>query len=250
MVRGSGLESPYMTNQGLLPPNDVGSAYEDLLEAFRAAVENANLNISIPTRPVRNCFMQTAEQDIAMIEESLYLKGWPCRRLSGAKRLDVVIKALEKFSRNSWLLVNSTVYVNYFIVSDSTADLVQALHYDFVDGGQSCHPYFHVHLSNEPIPEADLRNTGFDLDVQLPDPPNQCWVTTKIPTPDMTLASVLYSLAADHLEEPIFRQFATNVHSIQARLPILSFDALRESFLESMQHFKSPHWFAHMAMTT
>src|SRR5271170_2319527 len=70
MVHGSGLESPFMTNQGLLPPNEVGSAYEALLEAFRDAVENANLKISFPPRPVRNCFMQTADQDTAMFEES------------------------------------------------------------------------------------------------------------------------------------------------------------------------------------
>ncbi len=235
-----------MSNQGILPPNKVGSAYESLLEAFRAAVEDANLSLSLPPRPVRNCFIQTGDATTAAFKESLYLKGWPCRKLSGTKRLDVVINALETFARPSWLLMKSTVYLNYFVVSNSIADLVQALHYDFVEGGQACHPFFHVQLSDEPIPEEDLRSTGFDLEVRSPARPNQCWVTTRIPTPDMTLASVLYSLVADHLEEDTFSQFAKNVHSIQERLPSPSFDPLRKSLEQSMAHFKSSHWFAHM----
>jgi hypothetical protein len=58
------------------------------------------------------------------------------------------------------------VYLNYFVVSSSDARLVQALHYDFVEGGQTNHPLFHVQLSNEPIPEAELRATGFDLELK------------------------------------------------------------------------------------
>jgi hypothetical protein len=238
-----------MSNQVVLPPNKVGSAYESLLEAFRAAVEDANLQIAIPARPVRSCFVQTGDATTAAFKECIYLKGWPCRRLAGAKRLDVVIRALETFARPSWSLVKSTVYLNYFVVSDSTAELVQALHYDFVEGGQPSHPFFHVQLSDEPIPEDDLRSTGFDLQVRLPAQPNQCWVTTRIPTSDMTLASVLYSLVADHLGEGTFSQFAKDVHPIQERLPLPNCQAMRKSFQESMTHFKSSHWFAHMEET-
>ena len=41
------------------------------------------------------------------------------------------------------------MYVNYFVVADSGARLVQALHYDYVDGGRADHPLFHVQLTDE-----------------------------------------------------------------------------------------------------
>jgi hypothetical protein len=248
MAHGS-VPKPDMSNQSVLPPNKVSSAYESLLEAFRATVEDANLTISIP-RPVRSCFLQTGDVGTAAFKECLYLKGWPCRRLPGSKRLDIVINALETFARPSWSLMKSTVYLNYFVVSDSTAELVQALHYDFVQGGQPDHPFFHVQLSDEAIPDADLKSTGFDLEVQLPERSSQCWVTTRIPTAEMTLASVLYSLVADHLGEGSFGQFANDVHAIQERLPSPNFDAMKKSFQKSATHFKSSHWFAHMLDAT
>ena len=181
-----------------------------------------------------------------LLKSRFYLKGWPCRQLGRSKRLDVVVKALETFSRPLWSLTKSTVYVNYFVVSDSGARLVQALHYDFVMGGQTDHPFFHVQLSNEPISTDDLRSTGCELELPKQDSVNECWVTTKIPTPDMTLASVIYCLVADHLGANSFARFAETVDSIQKRLPPPSFDSIRKSIEESSMHFKSSHWFAHM----
>ena len=160
--------------------------------------------------------------------------------------MDIVVKALETFNKPSWLLTKSSVYLNYFVVSDSAADLVQSMHYDFVDGGQADHPFFHLQLTDELIPESDLRSTGFDLEIRLLKQPNECWVTTRIPTPDMTLASVLYCVVADHLGAVSFKQFAENVHSIQDRLPPPSFEALKKSLQKTSVHFKSCHWFAHM----
>jgi hypothetical protein len=235
-----------MGTQTVLPPNPVGSAYESLIEAFRGAAEDANLSVHLPSRPVRSCFLQPGDATTAEFKESLYLKDWPCRRLAGSKRLDVAIMALETFARPSWSLTKSTVYLNYFVVSDSKAELVQALHYDFVQDGQVGHPFFHVQLSDELIPVDDLRNAGFDLELDASAPSNHCWVTTRIPTPDMTLASVLYCLVADHLGAGVFSQFAKDVHSIQDRLPSPNFDPMRKSLQKSMAHLKSSHWFAHM----
>jgi hypothetical protein len=157
-----------------------------------------------------------------------------------------VIKAREALEKSTWALTRSTVYVNYFVNSQSVAQLVRALHYDFESGGQADHPFFHAQLSDESIPEADLRTTGFDGTLKLPDNPHERWIGTRIPTPDMTLSSVLYCLVADHLGAAIFKQFAGNVHSIQDRLPNLEFDAMKESLKKTNGHFKSSHWFAHM----
>jgi hypothetical protein len=137
--------------------------------------------------------------------------------------------------------------LNYFVVSDSNARLAQSLHFDFVEGGQTDHPMFHVQLTAEQIPTDELRMTGFDLEVELPGQANECWVTTRIPTPDMTLASVLYCMVADHLGTHFFKDFAERVNSLQERLPRPSFDALlKKSFQKSPTHLKGSHWFAHM----
>ena len=122
--------------------------------------------------------------------------------------------------------------------------MVQSLHYDFVEDGQHDHPFFHVQLTDELIPQEDLQNAGFGLSVAVSG--NECWVTTRIPTPDMTLASVIYCLMADHLGASGFSEFAENVESIQNRIPAPSFEPIKKSLDASAAHFKSSHWFSHM----
>ena len=230
--------------KNVTPPNAVGSAYEEFLEAFRTAAEDAGQIVKLQNKPVRSCFSQSGETYV--FDHSLYLQGWPCRRLPKDKRLDIVIMVLETLTQPGWSLTKSTVYLNYLVVSNSGTVLVQSLHYDFVQGGQANHPFFHVQLDTEPIPDNELRSRGFDIELNLPNQLNECWVTTRIPTPDMTIASVLYCLIADHLGADIFKQFAERVHSIQDRLPLLSFDPVKNSLQRSDGHFKSSHWFAHM----
>jgi hypothetical protein len=233
-----------MSNQ-VTAPYKVSSAYEEFIEAFRTAVEGANQELLVPVRPLRSCFEASGAGSGVSFKTCLYLRGWPCRRLARGKRLDIAVKAMETLTRPAWSLTKSTVYLNYFVVSGSSATLVQSLHYDFLDGGQTDHPFFHVQISDEAIPEDDLLSAGFDLKLE-PSEPNECWVTTRIPTPEMTLASVLFCLVADHLGAGSFRQFAENVLSIQDRLPTPGFEALMKSLRESPVHFKSSHWFAHM----
>lgn len=235
-----------MSRKVISTPSKVRSAYESFLEAFSEIVQGANRNVSFPDAPVASCFTDSGRGTTVEFKRCLYLKDWPCRKLPVSKRLDVAVMALEEITRDSWLLKRSTVYLNYFVVSNATALLVQSLHYDFVEGGQPHHPFFHVQLTHEPIPEADLRSTGFDLQLKLQEPSSECWVTTRIPTSDMTLVSVLYCLVADHLGAGFFGQFAERVHSIQERLPPPTFDVLKDSIQKSSAHFKSSHWFAHM----
>jgi hypothetical protein len=78
-------------------------------------------------------------------------------RLKGGKRLDVIAVGLEELERNDpWKVKKSTVYLNYFTVADSKARLVQSLHFDFDEKGQVGHPFFHVELTHELIPEHQL----------------------------------------------------------------------------------------------
>lgn len=235
-----------MPEQTVTPPNPVSSAYEDFLETFRATVEDSNLTVRFPSRPIRSSFLDAGDNTRVVFTRGFYLKNWPSRRLPREKRLDVVIKAMETFVRPTWQLTRSTVYVNYIVVAGPGAKLVQALHYDFAEHGQNDHPFFHVQLTDELIPEADLRATGYDLDLPRPMEASECWVTTRIPTPDMTLASVLYCLIADHLGEARFAQFSHTVGSIEERLPPPAFQSIKKSLERYPKHFKSSHWFAHM----
>lgn len=222
------------------PPTQVISAYEDFVSRFQQAVEDADSSVALSSRGVPNCFF-TTNDGVVEFKLNVWVKGWRHRRL-GRRRLDVGIVALERLETKSWELVKSTVRVNYMIVSDGHARLVQSLHYDFEKDGQECHPLFHAQLSHELV---DLQDVGFNLDMDPLDDGNLCWVTTRIPTPDMTLASVLYCLVADQPNEGVFREFRTKVQPAQDRLPSLTYDALKDS-VERSSHFKSSHWFAHM----
>jgi len=238
-----------MSGRTVTPPYHVTNAYESFLEEFRKAVEGRNGQVLPLFVPLGSCFRESSDSGSVDFTICLYLKGCPCKRLPHGKRLDVVIKALETLDKSSWSLMRSSVYLNYFVAVDSMCQLVQSLHYDFVDGGQANHPFFHVQLTDESMPEGDLRSVGFELQLDVSEEPSQCWVDTRIPTPDMTLASVLYCLVADHLAE-IFSQFAESVDAVQDRLPTLRFEALTKSLQKSSLHFKSSHWFAHMRLPT
>lgn len=228
-------------------PNPISSAYDDFLGKFREAAEDSACTVALPNRPIRNSFFPLGDGSGASFVTSLYIKKLPSRRLAGKKRLDVAVRALETLKKPDWSITKSTVYLNYFVVSEDAVQLVQSMHYDFVKGGQNGHPMFHLQLDTDTIPANDLHELGMDTEkLKLPNAENECWVTTRIPTSDMTLPSVLYCLAGDHLPEPIFSQFAQKTRTIQDRFPRLEFEALKKSIAAVPPHFKSSHWFAHM----
>lgn len=227
-------------------PNPISSAYDDFLGRFREAAEDSNCTVWVPSRPIRNSFFPLPDNTGAEFKTSLYVKKLPARRLAGNKRLDVAIQALETLKKPTWSLTKSIVYLNYFVVSDAGVQLVQSMHYDFVQGGQTGHPIFHLHLDTKTLEFEDLREMGVDVEqLHLPEAANECWLTTRIPTADMTFPSVLYCLAGDHLPGGIFSQFSERSRAIQERMPALEFQPLKES-LRTSAHFKSSHWFAHM----
>lgn len=223
----------------------ISSAYEAFLEAFRLTAEDAACEVSFPSLPIANSFRRADSE--AVFAFTIYVKQLPCRRLSKTKRLDLVIHALETLERSSWTLQKSTVYLNYFVISSSGGRLVQSMHYDFVHGGQADHPYFHLQFDTDMISAGEFQSIGFDTSaIQVPEEDNESWVTTRIPTADMTLSSVLYSVVADHLGTSRFVEFAKKTDALYGRLPTLDFGYLKKSLEKEFAHFKSMHWFAHM----
>jgi hypothetical protein len=254
MDRGSGREETYVSKV-IQPPNKIRTAYEDFLERFQIAVEEAAGEVFVPDRPVGSSFTDSGRATVEF-KRCLYVRGLPSRRLSRSKRLDVVVMGLEELEKGTgnnkdlWTVRKSTVRLNYIVVSDANGKLAQSLHFDFDQAGQADHPFFHVQLNDERIATAEYPTRDLDFDWQLPTESNECCVTTRIPTSDMTLTSVLYCLAADHLSGDIFKQFALKVDPIQDRLPPLRFEALKNSVEKTSFHFKSSHWFAHMRVAT
>lgn len=232
-------------------PTKLWTAYEDFLYSFQGAVEQTSGQVFFPDRPVASCFTSSGNTSVEF-RRCLYLKGLRSRKLSGSKRLDLVVMALEELERGTgerdrelWTLRKSTVQLNYIVVANGVGKLAQALHFDFDQSGQIDHPFFHVQLTDEVIAANECLTGNVDFEIEPPSERSECYVTTRIPTCDMTLASVLYCLAADHLGGPIFDEFAKKVVSIEDRLPPLRFDALKESVQRFPLHFKSIHWFAH-----
>jgi hypothetical protein len=234
-----------MSSRTILIPSDIRSAYENFIEAFRDAAETATQKKMQVDKPLNACFNESEDGCSIIYIECFHLQDWPCKKLSKKERLDIYIKAMETFSRKPFLLLKSTVYVNYFIISNHEASLQQALHFDFEDGGQKNHPFFHAQLLDEQISPEDLYCAGLNHELRITHQFNKCWVTTKIPTPDMTLTSVLYCLLADNLDEKKFTEFADKVESAQNRLPHPKYDALKNSIQKNKSHLKSSHWFAH-----
>jgi hypothetical protein len=226
-----------------LVPYEVTNAYESLIEEFRNAVAGANGKVFPGYFPIQSCFVRSQENGKVIFKLGLYLKGCPCTKLPGKKRLDVQIKVLETLEKASWALTKSTVYLNYFILSKSKLQPVRLLHFDFQEGGQTRHPLFHVQMMDEVIPE-DIGSFGADIEPRMRLKSNQESIPSRIPTSEMTVASVLYCLAADHLGDGKFGEFAKRVCAIQSRLPKLRFEALKKS-LNASKDFKSSHWFAH-----
>jgi hypothetical protein len=225
-------------------PYDRVNVYERLLNSFASAVEEAGGEVRVPDVPLNNCFTSRGSAGVEF-KRCLYLRDCPCKRKPGGVRMDIAVSVLEMITPGTWSLDRSTVYINYFLVTDRKARLAQALHYDFVREGQEHHPFFHAHVTAQLVCLSEFRDTdlGVDRREDTPETP----IETRIPTSDMTIASVLYCLAADHLKPTIFEKFAKDVQAIEDKLPMLRFDSLRESLEEHRDHFRSSHWFAHMS---
>lgn len=225
------------------PPYAVTQAYSDLVEAFRLVAENCNAEVVFPRPPVEACFHPA--HDECEFRWSVWLKSWPHRHLPGSARLDIALRVLERLRRTSagsWEVAKSTVYATYLRVENDRGRVIQTVHYDFLADGQECHPMFHAQLTGECADMADMEAW---IPVDGPEADRLSKVVMRIPTSDMSLASVLYCLVADHLGGSSFREFQGKAHNIQERLPQLGYGALREGIIRS-QHFKSSHWFAHM----
>lgn len=189
----------------------------------------------------------TRDADGATLDCLIFLKGWPYKSVTGrrTRQLDIVVRAVEKFSKRSWRVQKSDVHVLYLQPSlEGEAKVIQNIHYDFQENPDSAHPVFHAQFGNKMIEDFDkFPEISLPSNFRLDPTDDKAYKNLRIPTAHMGLASVLFSLAADHLEHDVFEVFAQSTSKCLESIPDAECDSLRANAKSDSFTYKSMHWY-------
>ena len=224
-------------------PYKVTEKYERLISALSEAGTGADCGEVAAARPVLSCFRSDDSGEV-IFDCTLYLKSWRWKGVSTKERINILIHAKERIHRTNQVILSSTVCVNYFTVSDEHLAFLQAFHYDY-DPGQKDHPLFHMQVTNRCIALSTEDSEQLELQMPVAVAPAvlRC---ARVPTCDMTLASVLLCLAADHVGGPLFAEFLAKICDLQKEMPQPNIDKLGNSLGIQVRDVRSSHWFRHM----
>jgi hypothetical protein len=222
------------------------SVYERLLEAIDDAAAKANAG-AVRRRQSR---VSNFKRQGSVVEFGCYVifENWKWRASHTHERVTIVLHAQEELAANCTALNRSTVRVSYFDARDDGVRPLHTVHFDF-GPQQICHPTFHAQLTADPIipPDDEAEELKCEVHFTPTFDKGRCFQNARIPTCDMTLASVLLCLAADHLGVEFFREFKANVIEIQKSMPVPSYDEeMRKSLGGDLRRLSSSHWFAHL----
>jgi hypothetical protein len=224
-------------------PYKVTGKYEILINALSEAGASADCGDVALAKPVLSCFRSDDSGEV-FFDCTLYLKKWRWKGVSTKERINILIHAKERIRRADQVLLSSTVCVNYFTASDDQPKLLQAFHYDY-DPGQADHPLFHLQVTNRSIALSSAESE--QLDMQMPAAVSPAVLRcARVPTCDMTLASVLLCLAADHVGGALFAEFLAKICEFQKEMPQPNIDKLGQSLGTPVQNVRSSHWFRHV----
>jgi hypothetical protein len=229
---------------------DLWSPYESLINALGKAADQAGCGDIWASPPIGGWLQPSVDGDVEL-NGYLHLAGWKSR-CEPSKLVHILLHAQETIhtDREGLKLLKSSVQVHYY---RTDATLLQSVHFDY-GKPQAAHPLFHAQVSNvEPrglsAREAEELRFGFMTGTAGP----ACYRDARIPTSDMTLASVLLCLAADHLDcddasddKRFFREFRAEFLRLHDRLPKPAIPSVLDSLKAQSDHFRSSHWFAHM----
>lgn len=223
-------------------PYKVTGKYELLIDALSKVGTNADCGEVALPKPAISCF-SFEDSGVVVFDCIMYLKSWRWRGASKKERVNILVHAKERIRRSDQVLLSSTVCVNYLTVADDRSDLLQAFHYDY-DPGQADHPLFHMQITNRCIAlsATDLELLEMQLPAVATPPVLRC---ARVPTCDMTLASVLLCLAADHVGGKLFEEFLAEICELQKEMPHPNLDTLGRSLGASIRDVRSSHWFRH-----
>lgn len=227
-------------------PYDLKSAYEQVIESLEDAAVNANCGFVFKA-PIK---FELVDEGVFKCEFFVHLFEWKARN----DQINVLMRVRECIAseESQWILKKSSVEVSYF-KAKKPARFMHGMHFDYSYdyasvASQFAHPVFHAQLTDKPLEvpaelNADLEFNSIDTSGAMPQP----FCYARIPTSDMTMCSALLSIAADHIHTEFFCQFLEKVIRYQSRLPKPTFWKTRESITISPEHFRSCHWYAHMA---
>ena len=226
-------------------PYKVTGKYELLIAALNETGASADCGEVVSAKPILSCF-STNEYNPAetLFDCILYLKSWRWKGVSKKERINILIHAKERIRRDNQSLLASSVCVNYFNGPTEQPELLQAFHYDYATD-QPDHPLFHMQITNRCIALSDTDSNQLEMKIpaEVPPPVLRC---ARVPTCDMTLASVLLCLAADHVGGGLFAEFMSKICEIQKEMPQPNIGQLGASLGAPVQDVRSSHWFRHI----
>jgi hypothetical protein len=228
-------------------PYSTGAKYDALVDTLQEIAEQADCGTVLWTKPLSGRFH--ANSGKAVLDAYLHLRRWKWRGSSSKRRLNILLHVRETVQCSDKVLLASNVHVDHYFVEEDSAKLLQSVHFDF-GGQQDCHPVFHVQICADPIQLDQKTAEELEFEFRIEADHVSCSRDTRIPTCDMTIASVLLCLAADHFAKPFFCQFRDKAVELQPQLPQPTFLILRESLAANLQHLSSSHWFAHTLTET
>jgi hypothetical protein len=219
-------------------------AYERLLEATARTASDADAG-SV-RRPSSLVSRFRTEQGKIIFECCVVLENWKWRASKTVEHVTIVIHAKESLINGGQTLEKSVVKVSYFEPQNDAARWLHTVHFDF-EPQLRCHPTFHAQLTREiVVPSAEDRRE-LNCRVNFEAHPGRCFERARIPTSDMTLASVLLCVVADHIREELFAPFKARVLEIQREMPMPNYDpSMKASLRNDVDRLGSSHWFAHV----
>jgi len=227
-------------------PYEVTEKYEALVTALEEASYGANCGFVEKVNPLQTCFRTQAGGRV-FFNCILHLKEWKWKGVSGKQHgVNILIQAQEVIRQRDQALLSSTVSVNYFDVSAENTQLLQAFHFDY-NPCQRDHALFHMQVTNTCITLSGNEAEALKVEFTIPQNTNpKCLRSARVPTCDMTLASVLLCLAADHIGGSFFTEFLERVRELQVKMPQPLIGKLRRSLAAAPAHLHSSHWFMHL----
>lgn len=228
-------------------PYKVTEKYDLLVTALEEASVNADCGMVELAKPVQGCFKQVSAAKVSF-ECILHLKDWKWKGVSKStkERVNILVHAKESIRKRDHALLSSTVCVNYFVSEAGAGRLLQAFHYDY-NPCQRDHAMFHMQMTNRCIAVDGPAIESLKLEFSLPNEAAAIVVrSARVPTCDMTLASVLLCLAADHVGGAHFSEFFSRACDLQTEMPHPLIGKLRKSLGATPANLHSSHWFQHL----
>ena len=233
-----------------LKVRDIKTQYERFYESFVEHAILSDCGEPLTKKPIGGCFAIGRSQINGVMVDTITFDcvvlcknwRWKSRTTRASKRLDILIHAYEIFGQATEIVLQSNVEVSYINTNLDSPKLMQSIHYDY-NPDQPEHALFHMQVTDKCV---SLGGDNGDLEYSPPISGDvRSLETARFPTPDMTFASVLVCLAADHFVPNEFWDFRIHAKEFQKSIPKPDVSKLYSSFESEPNSVRSWHWFSH-----